>query len=189
MKNISVIGFITLQLLAITMKASATDNIEIKHVSSTLTCGDATLTAKTTFLYNKDASDDQVLTQSLLWESVKTNDRKEIKTDGKYVIKHMPEARKVLDAAIGSLSCIKSNTGDYFFKIYYYCTFGEERGFCAQGRVEFIRYLGEDGTLLFKSPRHWKLKRDEEALYRNLGILGGNRAESIKNIHPGESDN
>ena len=123
-----------------------------------------------------------MLEQRLIWKNIKTNQQKELETDGKYVIKHIPGGRRVLDAAFDTWGCIKSKYGKYYFYLFYYCTTGEEKDFCAQGKVEFERILQEDGTLLIKSPRHWRIRRMDEDVYKSLGLYEAIRDVQVKDI-------
>jgi len=168
-------------MIASTSAFALTDgNVTVEN--STLACGNAILSVQTTYFYNSYTVGDQVLNQRLIWKNIKKNQQKELETDGKYVIKHIPDGRKVLDAAFDTWGCIKSKYGKYYFYLFYYCTAGEEKGFCAQGKVEFERILQEDGTPLIKIPRHWRIRRMDEDVYKSLGLYDAIKDVQVKDI-------
>ena len=153
-----------------------------RHETGTLICGNTSLVVKTSYLVNLDYPGDQVLKQTVTLINTKTGEQKDLKTDGRYVTKHMPEEREVLDAAISVFACIKSKLGKYFFRLDYYCTSGEEQGICERGKVTWDRFFHEDGTMLFPSPRHWKIKPAEHALYKRLGLLDKANVIALKDV-------
>jgi len=174
-------------LMLATVAQAAETTTEVK---ADLVCGDAVLAIQTTFLVDPDRFT-QVLAQRVMWKNMKTNQEKEIPIDGKYVTRHIPEARKILDAWISGWYCVKAVNGRYYFGLSYMCADGEYEGICAREtvQVEWSRYMDDQGVVLFKSPRHWKMKRAEEAAYRRLGFFDPKRVVSGKSItSSGSSD-
>jgi hypothetical protein len=163
------------------MPMSALADSDIRFKTSTLACGQSRLTVKTTYLV-KSNIETQVLDQQLILTNTKTNQQKELKTDGKYIIKHLPEKHKVLDAAIEVWGCMKSNEDKYYFRLLYYCTSGEEKGICSPGKVEWLRFLREDGAPLIKSRRHWRITHSEDVIYKSLGLYDKSRIIQSKGI-------
>lgn len=184
MKKYGNIFGLSIFLLFSFMPITALAEGRTKSTSATLACGNAALITRTTYLVRPDVLSDQVLSQRLIWRNIKTNQEKELNIDGEYVIKHVPDERKVLDAAIQMLVCEKSTQGQYYFYVFYYCTDDEERGFCASGKVEFGRYLREDGAPLIKGPRRQRVTRREAHIIKSfgLGLYGKSNVISLKSV-------
>lgn len=158
-------GLVIAMLPAIPVRAE--DNIRVE--TGTLICGNAIVTARTSYL-DTDSIDNQVLDQRLILTNARTNQHTQLVTDGRYVIKHVSGKHKVLDAAVESWACLRSSYGKNYIYLLYYCTALEEKGICASGKVEWMRILREDGMAVDKSPRHWTITRADNDLYMSLGL-------------------
>lgn len=158
-------GLLVAMLPAISVMT--TDDIRVE--TGTLTCGDTIVTARSTYL-DVPGRDRQVLDQQLTLTNTKTDQQTQLAKDGKYVIKHVPEKHKVLDAAVESWACLRSSYGKNYIYLLYYCTANEEKGICAPGKVEWMRILREDGMAINKSSRHWTITREDNDLYMSLGL-------------------
>ena len=153
-----------------------------KSASGKLNCGNSNITANTTYIVDKNIFSVPVLAQHLIWQNTITKIQKELKLDGDYVIKHIPEKRRVLDAAVGGWACLKSKQGKYYFVLSYYCTSGEEKGVCAPGNVEWARILREDGTPIDKGSRQSLISRSDDEVYRSLGLYDATRKIQLRGI-------
>lgn len=143
----------------------AADNIT--HVQDSLPCADVDVIAQTYCISSIDF-ETQCIKQQIRIVDKRLGKSKNIAIAGHLVKKPSIKLRRVLDAFVTDWACLKSTKGINYVLLFYTCSPGDERGYCAQGYKQWDSLFNLDGVELTGHARHKDARR--KRLERKLGL-------------------